>query len=223
MTPNWLPPWSAKPSRSPTDSLRRVRVAQFQKGMVRVVLEVDDVSDYSAFLLPNPYRLIIDIHGRKPNAPQTMVARAQQEGEKRVPSPTQPQETKPEDSTAPAPVRRLTPSRRPLSRMPRLLASRTASDQASCRVRPENGRWQLLLASFCSRRERFTPTPPRTCHLRESSTAADCCARRTAPRPAIHPGVHPIRSRQSQRPELKATDKPTSAAHRAGGRTARPG
>ena len=67
--------------------LRRVRVAQFQKNMVRVVLEVDAVSDYSAFLLPNPYRLIIDIHGRKPNTPQTLVARAQQEEENRVPSP----------------------------------------------------------------------------------------------------------------------------------------
>jgi len=51
--------------------LRRVRVAQFQKGRVRVVLEVDAVSDYSAFLLPNPYRLIIDIHGRKAGAVQT--------------------------------------------------------------------------------------------------------------------------------------------------------
>lgn len=46
--------------------LRRIRVAQFQKGLTRVVLEVDEVSEYSAFLLPNPYRLIIDIHGRKP-------------------------------------------------------------------------------------------------------------------------------------------------------------
>jgi len=46
--------------------LHRVRVAQYQRGMVRVVLEVDAVADYSAFLLPNPYRLIIDIHGRKP-------------------------------------------------------------------------------------------------------------------------------------------------------------
>ncbi|HEX8926918.1 MAG TPA: N-acetylmuramoyl-L-alanine amidase, partial [Terriglobales bacterium] len=45
--------------------LRRIRIAQFQRGMVRVVLEVDDVGDYSAFLLPNPYRLIIDIHGRQ--------------------------------------------------------------------------------------------------------------------------------------------------------------
>jgi N-acetylmuramoyl-L-alanine amidase len=61
--------------------LRRIRIAQFQKGMVRVVLEVDDVSDYSAFLLPNPYRLIIDVHGRKPNGAQTLVAQAQKERE----------------------------------------------------------------------------------------------------------------------------------------------
>ncbi len=78
--------------------LRRVRVAQFQKGMVRVVLEVDAVSDYSAFLLPNPYRLIIDIHGRKPNVPQTLVARAQQKEEKRLPAPSSPQATEPERS-----------------------------------------------------------------------------------------------------------------------------
>jgi N-acetylmuramoyl-L-alanine amidase len=31
--------------------------------MTRVVLDVNDVTEYSAFLLPNPYRLIIDIHG----------------------------------------------------------------------------------------------------------------------------------------------------------------
>jgi len=30
-----------------------------------VVLDVNDVTEYSAFLLPNPYRLIIDIHGSK--------------------------------------------------------------------------------------------------------------------------------------------------------------
>jgi N-acetylmuramoyl-L-alanine amidase len=57
--------------------LRRVRVAQFQRGMVRVVLEVDAVSDYSAFLLPNPYRLIIDIHGRKPDSPQKQTLMSQ--------------------------------------------------------------------------------------------------------------------------------------------------
>ncbi len=55
--------------------LKKIRVAQYQPGYTRVVLEVADVSDYSAFLLPNPYRLIIDIHGRQPQS-QTQVARA---------------------------------------------------------------------------------------------------------------------------------------------------
>jgi N-acetylmuramoyl-L-alanine amidase len=44
--------------------LKKIRVAQFAPGRTRVVLEVDDISDYDAFLLPNPYRLIIDIHGK---------------------------------------------------------------------------------------------------------------------------------------------------------------
>jgi N-acetylmuramoyl-L-alanine amidase len=46
--------------------LHRVRVAQYQQGETRIVLELDDVADYSAFLLPNPYRLIIDVHGKHP-------------------------------------------------------------------------------------------------------------------------------------------------------------
>lgn len=54
--------------------LRKIRVAQYQRGMTRVVLDVSDVSDYSAFLLPNPYRLIIDIHGKKVQKPDTLVA-----------------------------------------------------------------------------------------------------------------------------------------------------
>ncbi len=53
--------------------LKKIRVAQYQPGYTRIVLEVADVSDYSAFLLPNPYRLIIDIHGRQPHA-KTQVA-----------------------------------------------------------------------------------------------------------------------------------------------------
>jgi N-acetylmuramoyl-L-alanine amidase len=46
--------------------LHRIRVAQYKTGVARVVLDVDDVAEYSAFLLPNPYRLIIDIHGKLP-------------------------------------------------------------------------------------------------------------------------------------------------------------
>ncbi len=53
--------------------LKKIRVAQYHPGYTRVVLEVADVSDYSAFLLPNPYRLIIDVHGRQPHS-KTQVA-----------------------------------------------------------------------------------------------------------------------------------------------------
>ena len=45
--------------------LKRIRAAQFHPDVTRVVLDVTDVSQYSAFLLPNPWRLIIDIHSAK--------------------------------------------------------------------------------------------------------------------------------------------------------------
>jgi N-acetylmuramoyl-L-alanine amidase len=55
--------------------LKRIRTAQFSNNITRIVLDVSSVSDYSAFLLPNPWRLIIDIHGLKPgSAPTTNLA-----------------------------------------------------------------------------------------------------------------------------------------------------
>jgi N-acetylmuramoyl-L-alanine amidase len=48
--------------------LKKIRAAQFSDDVTRVVLDVNDVTEYSAFLLPNPYRLIIDIHGAKAGA-----------------------------------------------------------------------------------------------------------------------------------------------------------
>jgi N-acetylmuramoyl-L-alanine amidase len=44
--------------------LKKIRVAQFKSDKTRVVLEVDNLSDYDAFLLSNPTRLIIDVHGK---------------------------------------------------------------------------------------------------------------------------------------------------------------
>jgi N-acetylmuramoyl-L-alanine amidase len=58
--------------------LKKIRVAQFQPGRTRVVLEVADLSDYEAFLLPNPYRLIIDIHGKDKHGGDSTMARARQ-------------------------------------------------------------------------------------------------------------------------------------------------
>jgi N-acetylmuramoyl-L-alanine amidase len=68
--------------------LHKIRVAQYKLNMARVVLDVDDVAEYSAFLLPNPYRLIIDIHGKLP--PNKLAGN-------KVPK-TSPQETKPATS-----------------------------------------------------------------------------------------------------------------------------
>ena len=58
--------------------LKKIRVAEFQPGRTRIVLEVDDLASYDAFLLPDPYRIIIDIHGKDAHRGQnrTTLARA---------------------------------------------------------------------------------------------------------------------------------------------------
>jgi len=58
--------------------LKKIRVGEYQPGRTRVVLEVDDLASYDAFLLPNPYRLIIDVHGRQSRA--TLMAKASESG-----------------------------------------------------------------------------------------------------------------------------------------------
>ncbi len=53
--------------------LRQIRVAQFSTDVTRVVLDVEKIEDYSVFSLPNPFRLVIDVHG----APQPQMAKAE--------------------------------------------------------------------------------------------------------------------------------------------------
>jgi N-acetylmuramoyl-L-alanine amidase len=50
--------------------LTKVRVAQNQSGIVRVVLDVNDVKDYAAYLRKKPTRLIIELYSTT-NRPQT--------------------------------------------------------------------------------------------------------------------------------------------------------
>ena len=45
------------------DMLTRVRVAQNQFGIVRVVLDVNGVQDYAATLVKKPTRLVIELYG----------------------------------------------------------------------------------------------------------------------------------------------------------------
>ncbi|TAK00041.1 N-acetylmuramoyl-L-alanine amidase, partial [bacterium] len=45
--------------------LKQVRVGQFSADVVRVVLDMSSLTSSNAFLLPDPYRLVIDIQGQK--------------------------------------------------------------------------------------------------------------------------------------------------------------
>jgi N-acetylmuramoyl-L-alanine amidase len=48
--------------------LKDIRTAQFKTGRTRVVLDLDDLSEFEASLLSNPSRLIIDIHNKDTHA-----------------------------------------------------------------------------------------------------------------------------------------------------------
>jgi len=54
--------------------LTRIRAAQSTSNTTRIVLDVNSVSDYSAFFLQNPPRLIIDVHGSRGGVPLRQIA-----------------------------------------------------------------------------------------------------------------------------------------------------
>ena len=59
-----LDPKLAKTFDVSDDLLKDVRMAQFKTGQTRVVLDLDDVSEFDASLQSNPPRLIINIHNK---------------------------------------------------------------------------------------------------------------------------------------------------------------
>jgi N-acetylmuramoyl-L-alanine amidase len=60
-----LTPAIAKKNLDVKDGLlKSVRIAQNKDGLVRVVLDVDGARDFSAYLLANPYRLVIEVRNK---------------------------------------------------------------------------------------------------------------------------------------------------------------
>ena len=49
--------------------LRQVRVGQYKPDVTRVVLDVEKVQDFFVFPLPNPFRLVVDVHGPQEETP----------------------------------------------------------------------------------------------------------------------------------------------------------
>src|SRR5713101_4436154 len=64
--------------------LTAVRVAQNHDGVVRVVLDVNGVKDYTASLTNNPPRLVIDLYGNSPSTAPVRTAKGKREREATV-------------------------------------------------------------------------------------------------------------------------------------------
>ena len=110
--------------------LERIRVAQFSNDVTRVVLDVNQVTEYSAFFLPNPWRLIIDIHGARPNSQSPQQIASAPPGQ-RVPEP---------NLRRPEPVTTSGQSSRQATRVLRDVASvSTRPDQVRATNKPTTG------------------------------------------------------------------------------------
>ncbi len=67
--------------------LRQVRAGQFGPDVVRVVLDLNSLAGYKAFLLPDPYRLVIDIQGQGSGTQLASVEKTTTEPAAREPKP----------------------------------------------------------------------------------------------------------------------------------------
>ncbi len=71
------PELSGRPVEVTDDGfLTRIRAAQTSANTTRIVLDINSLSDYSAFFLQNPARLIIDVHGTRNPFPPQQIANA---------------------------------------------------------------------------------------------------------------------------------------------------
>ena len=132
--------------------LERIRVAQFSNDVTRIVLDVNQVTEYSAFFLPNPWRLIIDIHGGDVHGRRPASEPPQQVASTPAPSPgTQPNVRPPE------PVTTSNQSSRQATRALRDIAAVSTTDQVKATSRPTT---QPIAASV--RPLSSEKTPPQT-------------------------------------------------------------
>ncbi len=111
--------------------LKKIRVAQFQPGTARIVLEVEDRSDYTTFLLTDPPRLIIDVHSKDIHpATEARNGQAKTVANKKEDGPGPDSKTadekslkEPQDSSRPAAVADAKPPAKESARKPATLTS----------------------------------------------------------------------------------------------------
>jgi N-acetylmuramoyl-L-alanine amidase len=79
--------------------LRQIRLGQFTSTVTRVVLDVEKIDEYSVLPLPNPFRLVVDIHGGSTLSRET--ERAAKESTARPATAPSPQREKSSSATEP--------------------------------------------------------------------------------------------------------------------------
>ncbi len=90
--------------------LKNIRAGQAGSDVTRIVLDVQPVAEYSAFLLPNPYRLIIDIHGRSGQEERPVAANSSNSSISATRQTIATQSSQTAVTPAPAPITRTEPS-----------------------------------------------------------------------------------------------------------------
>ena len=82
--------------------LQRIRAANHEAGIVRVVLDLSSIQEMSVFGLPDPYRLVVDIHGAPPERVADAGSRPAPE-RRRAPAAAEPAGGAPENAVAGVP------------------------------------------------------------------------------------------------------------------------
>jgi N-acetylmuramoyl-L-alanine amidase len=154
--------------------LERIRVAQFSNNVTRVVLDVNQVTEYSAFFLPNPWRLIIDIHGARPGSQPQPIAAA-------PPTPRAPQP----GTRRPEPVATSGESNRQATRELRDIAEvSTRPDQVKATSKPTTGPIVASVSSANVDAPFYGGTP-------ETNRRAPSTPPASSPEPGARKGAHP--------------------------------
>ena len=90
--------------------LKKVRVALFKPGVVRVVLDTDNFKDYKIFPLSDPARLIIDVRGERREEIRRMETTLTRQVQEPQPEPHTPKRP---DQTAATPDKGIKPAQKP--------------------------------------------------------------------------------------------------------------
>lgn len=67
-SPSYIPPKFRSPVPIEDGLLQQVRTGQYSESTVRVVLDIESISDYKIFSLEDPFRVVVDVHGDKNTA-----------------------------------------------------------------------------------------------------------------------------------------------------------